>query len=225
MFVRLKNMGKYLLGTLLLLGIALAANARQPKETDFGMWIDFAAMKKFHDASFGVVGEFYTRANNSSIDRTSIGIKGEYAILSWLNTGAGITWMNFKRPGYLELRQRFYFQLEPAWKFSDFKFSFRERFQGTFYPETRTGTPAAYYWRNRFEASYRKSDWKLEPLIDLESLYLINGYDSNIFDEYRYILGVKYHPTKKHKVKCYGMFTNGTTLKRFLLGISYELQL
>jgi hypothetical protein len=225
MFVRLKKMIKYLFGTLLLLCLSLAAESRQPKETDFGVWLDFAAMKKFHKAAFGVVGEFYTRDNNTSIDRTSIGFKGDYAIRPWLLAGAGYTWMNFKRPGYLELRERFYFQLFPILRHSNFNFYIRERLQGTFYKESRTGTPNAYYWRNRIEVGYRKTFWKLEPLISAESLYLIKGYDHNIFDEFRYIAGFNYHPNKNQIIKIYEMFTCGTTLNRFLFGLSYELRM
>ncbi|MEI7831425.1 MAG: DUF2490 domain-containing protein, partial [Prolixibacteraceae bacterium] len=215
---------KYIFATILLLGLFLEAEAGQPKETDSGMWLDFAAMKKFHKAAFGVVGEFYTRANNTSIDRTSVGFKGEYAFHSWLNAGAGFTWMNFKRPGYLELRERFYFQLEPALKCSNFTFFFRERFQVTMYKESRTGTPDAYYWRNKIEGCYRKVSWKLEPLISVESLYLIKGYDRNIFDEFRYIAGVNYHFSGNQKIKIYEMFTCGTTLNRYLFGLSYEIR-
>lgn len=146
MFVRLKKMVKYLFATLLLLGSVFPAVAQQSKEKDFGVWLDFAAMKKFHKASLGVVGEFYTRANSTSIDRTSVGFKGEYRILHWLNGGAGITWMNFKLPGFLERRQRFYFQVEPYFKYSDFVFFFRERLQCTLYPESNTNYPRVYYW-------------------------------------------------------------------------------
>jgi hypothetical protein len=211
--------------TLLLLLLFSGKFSLHAKENDFGVWLDFSVMKKFHKAAFGVVGEFYTRANSSSIDRTSIGFKGDYAIRPWLLAGAGYTWMNFKRPGYLELRERFYFQLLPILRYSNFNFYIRERLQGTLYLESRTGTPNAYYWRNRIEVGYRKTSWKLEPLISAESLYLIKGYDHNIFDEFRFIAGVNYHPNRNQIIKCYGMLTDGKTLNRFLFGLSYDIRL
>lgn len=206
---------------LLLVSVRFTLHA---KENDFGIWLEAAAMKKFHRGALGVVGEFYTRANSTSIDRISYGFKGDYEIRSWLYAGASFTWMNFKRPGYVELRERFYFQLEPVWKCSDFTFTFRERLQVTRYMESRTGTPDAYYWRNRVEGGYRKPSWKLEPLISVESLYLIKGYDRNIFDEFRYIAGVNYHPFGNQHFKFYGMFTNGTSLNRFLIGLTYDIR-
>lgn len=223
MFVRLKNKVNYIFATLLMLGSLLPAEAQQSKATDSGAWLDFAAMKKFNRASLGVVGEFYTRANNTSIDRTSVGFKGEYRILHRLNGGAGITWMNFKLPGFVERRQRFYFQVEPFWKHGDFAFFFRERLQCTLYPVSNTNYPSVYYWRNRLEVAYRKQTWKFEPLASIESLYHIQKVSTKHFDEFRLIFGTNYHITNSQKVKCYGMMTSTTSLNRFILGISYEI--
>ena len=223
MFVRLKKMVKYIFASLLMLGSFLSAEAQQTKETDFGVWLDFAALKKFHNVSFGVVGEFYTRANSTSIDRISIGFKGEYGFLPWLNGGAGITWMNFKLPGNMERRQRFYFQVEPYWNYSGFTFSFRERLQCTLYPESNKNYPSVYYWRNRFEVAYRKQTSRFKPLASVESLYHLQKVSTKHFDEFRMILGTYYHFSINQKVKCYGMMTSTTSLNRFLLGVSYEV--
>lgn len=193
------------------------------KEKDSGIWLDFAAVKKIQKLSLGVVGEFYTRANSTSIDRISVGFKGEYRILHWLNGGAGITWMNFKLPGFVERRQRFYFQVEPYWKYSDFTFFLRERLQCTLYPESNTNYPSVYYWRNRFEIVYRRQNSRFEPLASIESLYHLQKVETKHFDEFRLILGANYHFAIHQKVKCYGMMTSSATLNRFLLGISYEV--
>ena len=195
------------------------------KENDFGIWIDMAAIKKIHSATFGLLGEFYTRNNSNSIERTSIGLKGDYSFFPWLSAGAGYLFMNFKRPGYMELRNRYYFQVEPSWHSSRFYFSFRERLQVTLFPETRTNASATHYWRNRFEACYRNSEWKFEPLIDLESLSLLNGADLKYCDELRILLGSNYHITNNQKIKFYGMLTTGASQDRFIVGIAYEIKL
>ena len=65
------------------LGIVLAANAREPKETDFGVWNDLSVMKRIRANSIGLFGEFYTNDNSRSIDRMSIGVK----VISLLLTG------------------------------------------------------------------------------------------------------------------------------------------
>ena len=78
-------------------------------------------------------------------------------VIILLNAGGGYLLMNFNRPGFNELRDRFYFQVEPSWHLSKFLFSFRERLQITLYPETRTNEPDAYYWRNRFESLHSGS--------------------------------------------------------------------
>jgi hypothetical protein len=225
MFVRLKNIGKYIFGTLVLLGIALAANARVPKDTDFGVWNDLSVMKKIQSNSLGLFGAFYTNDNSRSIDRISIGVKGERPVNHWLNAGVGYALMNFVHPGYNELRDRFYIQAEPFWHLSKFIFSFRQRMQLTLYPHSQTNASNTFHWRNRLEVCYRNPTLKMEPLADVESWYLFGNHNDNHFAEFRFILGANYHLTQYQKVKFYGMLTDGTILNRFILGISYELQL
>jgi len=225
MFVRLKNMGIYLFGTLLLLGIALAANAREPKKSDFGVWNDLSVMKKIRSTSLGLFEEFYTKENSRSIDKMSIGVKGDYSVAHWLKAGAGYALMNFVHPGYNELRDRFYVQAEPFWHLSKFIFSFRQRMQLILYPQTQTNASNTFHWRNRLEVSYRNPSLNVEPLADIESWCLFGNSIATHFTEFRFILGANYHLTKYQKVKCYGMLTDGTILNRFILGISYELQL
>ena len=195
------------------------------KDKDFGVWLDLAATRKIRSATIGLMGEFYTLNNSSSIERTSVGLKGDYSFLPFLSAGVGYLLMNYKCHGYNELRDRFYFQVEPSWHLSDFFFSFRERLQITLYPETRTTEPNAYYWRNRFEACYKNSEWKLEPLINIESFYLLRGMDRKSFDEFRFALGANYHLTKNQNIKFYGMYADETDLNRCILGIAYDIKL
>ena len=195
------------------------------KDFDTGAWIDLAATKKIHAVTFGLIGEYYFSENISTIERTSIGLKCDGQLFPWLSAGAGYLLMNFKRPGYLELRNRYYFQMEPSWHLSKFYFCFRERMQATFFPETRSATPDNYYWRNRFEVCYENESWKIQPLIDLESFYLLKELNVKLFDEFRFLGGANLLLSKNQKLKCYGMYSKGTLLNRFIIGVAYDIRL
>jgi hypothetical protein len=195
------------------------------KENDFGVWLDLAATRKFHSATFGLISEIYTKDNSSTFERLSIGLKGDYALYPWLSAGTGYILMDFFRAGYRELSDRFYFQAVPSWHYHNFSFSFRERMQITLYPETRTNGPTTYYWRNRFEASYKKNAWKWEPLIDLEQFYRFGDFSHNLTDGYRIIVGTNYCPSPNQKIKIYGMLTDGSIVSQYVFGVAYEIKL
>ncbi|MCE1199278.1 MAG: DUF2490 domain-containing protein, partial [Marinilabiliales bacterium] len=117
-------------GVLMLILISLPIML-SAKDRDTGTWLDLTVSKKVGKTIIGCTGEFYTRSDNSSIDRTSIGLKAEYPLLPWLNGCLGYTLMNYKKPGYLELRDRFYGHLESFVHYKGFIFSLRERFHLT----------------------------------------------------------------------------------------------
>jgi hypothetical protein len=195
------------------------------RETDTRTWIDLFATKKIKAATVGFVGEIYTMTNNSTLERTSIGLRGDYSLFPWLSAGTGYILVNFNHRDYHELANRFYFQAEPAWQVARFRFSFRERLQITNYPNSRTGEMNTRYWRNRFETVYKYGSKKLEPLINLESLYLLNDTGLNPFTEFRFTMGSNYHLTDHQLLKIYGMFTSGTYLDRYILGVVYNFTL
>jgi len=213
--------------TIILLFLLMFAGINKiiAEETDTRTWIDLFATKKIHSATVGLIGEIYTINHNTSLERTSIGLKGDYAFFSWLSAGTGYVLVNFKHPGYHELANRFYFQAEPSWHLSGFFFSLRERLQITLYPTTINNEVDSYFWRNRFEVCFKKGEKKLEPLISIETLYLINHIETNPISEIRYTLGTYYHFAKNQKFKFYGMFTEGTHLDRYILGVVYDIKL
>ena len=210
---------------IILLFTVTGTNNLFARDKDFGVWLDLAATRKVRSATIGLMGEFYTLNNSSSIERTSIGLEGNYSFLPCLNAGVGYLLMNYNHPAYDELRDRFYFHVEPSWHFSNFFFSFRERLQITLYPETRTSEPNTYYWSNRFDVCYKNSEWKLEPLINIESFYLLGDVDLKPFDEFRFMLGANYRLTRNQSIKFYGLYTDETDLNRCILGVAYEIKL
>jgi hypothetical protein len=194
------------------------------KKNDFGVWLDMSATKKIHAATLGLIGQIYTKDNSSTLDRLAFGLKGDYTIYPWLSAGAGNVFINFFRAGYQEFANRFYVQVVPSWHLNKFCFSFREMYQETLYPETRTNALTSRYWRNRFEVSFNESAWKFEPLVDLESLYHFGKNSPNPNPGYRIIVGTNYSPTKNQKYKIYGMLTDGTIVCQYIFGVSYEFK-
>ncbi len=194
-------------------------------DKDFGVWLDLAATKKIRSATLGLVSEILTRENSNTLNRISIGLKGDYSFLPWLSAGAGYNLINFYRTGYQELADRFYFQVVPSWRYSNFYFSFRERLQVTMFPETRTNAQNSFYWRNRFEISYKENSCKFEPVMDLESLYHLGESGHNPNAGYRIIVGTNYCPSKNQKIKIYGMLTDGTIVSQYIFGVSCEFKL
>jgi hypothetical protein len=195
------------------------------KKNDFGVWLDLAATKKIHSATFGLISEIYTRNNSSTLDRLSIGLKGDYQFLPWLSAGAGNVVINFFRAGYTELADRFYLQVEPSWHHSHFYCTFRERMQITLFPQTRTDALSSYYWRNRLEIIYKHDSSKIEPLTDLETLVRLGDANFTPTLGYRVTLGFNYHPTFNQKIKVYGMLTDGSIVSQYIFGVSYEFRL
>lgn len=208
----------------LLCVFALSAGAFA-KDSDTRTWIDLFATKKINLATVGLIGEFYTKDDNHTIERTSLGLKGDYALRPWLSAGTGYVLMNFVRTGYHELVDRFYFQAEPSWHMSKFHFSFRERLQVTLYPDSRTSEANSYIWRNRLETTFKSGKAKVEPVIDLESLYTLNQEETNPWSEFRFTAGANYHMSEHQKFKFYGMYTNATHLDRYILGVVYFFSL
>jgi hypothetical protein len=97
--------------------------------------------------------------------------------------------------------------------------------QITLYPETRTNAITSYYWRNRLEIVYKHKAAKIEPLIDVEFLHRIGDINFHPTVGYRITLGANFHPTTSQKIKFYGMYTDGSIVAQYILGISYEIRL
>ena len=193
---------KFLRGLIFISILTLAGvNSLSAKESDSRTWIDLFATKKIKATTVGLIGEIYTMDNNSTLERLSIGLKGDYSFFPWLSAGTGYVLINFNHQVYHELASLLYFQAEPSWHVARFLFSFRERLQITLYPNTKTAEINTYYWRNRFETVYSGGKKKLEPLIDLESLYLLNDTELNPFTEFRFTLGANYNMSHSQHFK------------------------
>jgi hypothetical protein len=196
------------------------------QKNDLGTWIDVEAIHENTSIDYGFMGEFYTKDHNKQVERVSVGCKGDYFLTTSLKCGVGYLLMNYFKPGYTELRNRVYFQSEFRKQFSNWNFSMRERMQITLYPETTEHSGSTYsYWRNRLRIEYKNIYWHIVPVADFESFYLVGKGRQNEFDEFRYSLGVSFIFAKKQKVKIYGMLSDASDLKFYILGLAFDLNL
>ncbi len=196
------------------------------QERDFGCWIDVDVTHKLNSFTIGAMGEFYTKDRYESIDRMSIGAKGDYSLSPSLNFGTGYLLMNYPKSDFNELRNRFYLQTEFRKYMSNWAFSLRERMQLTLYPETNEQEHNTFmYWRNRIRVEYRNTHLKIEPVFDIESFCLTNKGSLNGIDEHRYSLGLNYKLTNLHKIKFYGLISKTRKTKFYALGLDYSLKL
>lgn len=217
-------MSKKTAALLILLTVSLLKSI-SAKENDLTSWIDLVTVKKIHSATFGLSGEFRTMQNIRTVERYGLGVKVDYAFIPWLSAGVGYVISKFKIPDRYERRDRYYFQVEPSFRISKLLFDFRERIQVTQYPGSPINLPPSNLWRNRLETCYKHTNWKVDPLISLESLYLFGDIYHRKFTEIRYSVGAYYHVTAHQKIKFYGMLTENSLLSRFVLGINYEFKL
>ncbi len=213
--------------TIILVIFFSLAGAIVSKATDktTGIWIDMAVTKKVHSFILGITSEVLTKNDWTTLERVGLGCKADYPLFKWLNAGVAFSFLDFKRTGYYELKERYYVQLEPFWHISNFYFSFRERLQLSVSPKYRDLSPDSYYWRNRFEAYYKPGASKLEPLVNFEEWYHIGDYNHSITTGYRISLGANYRPTPREKFKIYGMLTDGTIISQYIVGVSCEFKL
>lgn len=196
------------------------------QEKDFGSWVDVDVSHKSDKFMFGLLGEFYTKSQNKSVDRVSIGAKGDYFLSPALVLGTGYLLMDYSKENLKELRNRVYVQIELKKYLSNWHFSLRERMQLTLYPETKEKELNAFlYWRNRIKVEYQCTNFKIEPVFDIESFCLANKGRLNGIDEYRYSLGLNYKLSTKHKIKFYGLISNTYKAKFYALGLDYSLKL
>jgi Protein of unknown function (DUF2490). len=196
------------------------------QEKDFGSWIDIDITHKLGKCAFGLLGEFYTKDRNESVDRVSVGAKGDYQLAPGLNVGTGYLLMNYCQQNLREVRNRVYLQTDQKKYLSNWAFSLRERMQLTLIPARKEKKhESSLYWRNRIRVEYRNEHLKIEPVFDIESFCLINRLSCNGIDEYRYSLGFNYKLKNYQKIKFYGLISYNNTSRFYALGLDYSLKL
>ncbi|MBL7965555.1 MAG: DUF2490 domain-containing protein [Prolixibacteraceae bacterium] len=192
---------------------------------DFGVWIDLSASKKIKSTDLTLYGEYYTKNNSQTIERTSIGFGACFPIISFMKVDAGYLLLNYNMTDYFEIRNRFFTSLAIKWELQDFVFSLRERIQLTTNSQSGFDVANVVYWRNRFRAEYKNPIWKVYPLATIESFHYIGSISTNTFDEFRYSLAAKYSFTKNQDIMLYGLWSDAVSRNFYVIGLEYEISI
>ena len=157
---------------------------------------------------------------------TTLGI--DYKLLPWLKAGAGYSLIanNSASKGW-SIRNRYSFSLTESWKADRWKFSLREKIQGTNYgSDVNTYQQAQTVWalKTRFKVAYNIPHNKFDPYASAELRTLLNGanpayfqystntglwnntnprYNDVYFNRLRLILGGEYKTPGKNTLDVY----------------------
>jgi len=205
---------------------AVSVNSLQAQDDDFGVWLDAEAALKRGSYKVAFMSEYYTKNNNQSVDRFSVGVDGQKKLDRVFSIGAGYLLMNKNAQDGYEIRHRVYTNAFANWKFSNLKFSVRERLQLTRYPENDLeSSKALAYWRNRAKISYLIPSCKIIPTIGVETFLLMNqSPEVKRLDEIRYSLATAYPVTGKSQIELYGLLADMPRLNQYILGIAYLIE-
>ena len=217
-------MGFYLIDfkSLILVLIVMVFNDVSAQTEDFGLWLDAAGSKKIASSELTLYGEFFTKDNNQSVDRMSIGMEGDRDLNSLLNIGTGYLLMNKNSSENYELRHRFYTNLKICKEISRFKIAFRERLQLTKYPDNvLENSKWLTYWRNRLKISYNLASCRIKPMIGVETFVLLNKPATDRLDEVRYSVSALCPVSNSSKIEIYGLLAKMPDLAQYILGLSY----
>ncbi|WP_372934494.1 DUF2490 domain-containing protein [Mariniphaga sediminis] len=203
----------------------LSCNA-SAQDDDFGLWLDAFANKKIQSSEFSLYGEFFTRNNNRSIDRVSIGLEGDRSVFRFMKIGLGYLLMNKNNTDDYELRHRFYTHAKFKWEVYKLRFSLRERYQVTRYPGYNLESPEYLnYWRNKMKISYEIPSCKIKPVIGVETFVLLNKTDLKRMDEVRYSVSALYPVSGTSNVEFYALLAQMADLHQYILGVSYLIDI
>jgi hypothetical protein len=190
---------------------------------DFGLWADLSVSKSVRAEIFSFNSEFYTKGNSRALERISIGLEENHRINQHLKIGTGYLLMNYNLPNKLELRHRFYSGVGFKWHYKDFEINQRERVQLTLKPGAERNLIKEFYWRNLFQVEYKINSSRISPSASFESFCPFHRADGNLFDEFRYSLGMKYSILSSQSLKLYGLYSETKVKNLYIIGIDYSI--
>lgn len=207
------------------LGSLLKHNASvcMAQSSDFGMWYELGAEKKFTRwFSVGAETEFRTRNNTRTADRWSAGVNAEFRIIKGLKASAGYTFLynnnpeevslksdnvriNKWRPSYWGVKHRVNVSLVGSLNISRLNISLRERWQFTHRPSVDNKkydvdemTWSAVKMKNKHILRSRLQlsyDFPHWKFDPFANVELFNGW---ALEKVRFQVGVEYKYHKKH---------------------------
>jgi Protein of unknown function (DUF2490). len=156
--------------------------------------------------------DFRLRDNFSTADRFSTTLDLNYKVCPYLKLGGAYNLINFnhEKKGW-EVRHRYYFYATGMYKYNNFKFSLRERFQSTYrvgVNKTAKRANPKLYLRSRAEIEYDIPNCKFEPFISFEIFNILNDPIENGINELRYIAGCSYKINKRNAISLSYRYSN-----------------
>lgn len=211
----MKKLGYYLFAGLL----AISFRTQAQTKNDFGIWSSVAVSKSLSKKAT-IVGELENRTadNSSLISRWGVQLGASYKVVKFLSIGAAYQFQYYNDIKYSDFqpRNRFIVYGQGKYKWENFSFSLRERFQLTTKDESdrikASGKINTYkinpssVWRNRLKVEYDIHKSHFSPYASFESFYQLNNPDGNAFEGLRYTVGTSYKINKRNFLDISGIY-------------------
>lgn len=167
---------------------------------DFTSWTKFKVNYKI-DSRFAVSGnlELRTKDDMSTIDRWGAGVGGDYRLTSFLKLETGYE-VHYRNRGNSEWKFRHRYQIgaSTSFKYQNWKFSLRERFQQTF----DQGNVSSRL-RSRLKIAYDPSKGIVSPYFSAELYQSIGGTSFWRVTRMRYRPGMEIDLSEKWMLDLY----------------------
>lgn len=220
--MRLPNVGKYPAIPILLL-FTVTAQAQNP---DWGIWTAAEMEKKLGRWRLNGEMELRTNDNAAVIDRWSVKVGGDYALMKNMKLGAAYEFLHFHDVEYTDYqpRHRLITYAQGKQKWGNFVFSLRERFQVTTKDDSdrikkngKTDTykiNPAWSWRNRLKVAYEIPRSRFTPAASVETFYQLNNPEGNRFDGVRTTLSVACRLDGRKTIELSGIYHKEVNLQK-----------
>lgn len=182
----------------------------------WGSIIDIEINKKISNLSLNLEGEYRTRENFSESERIKTTLEANYKINKYLKIGAGYSFICYNDiEKEWENRHRYFLEAIGDYNIKRFKFSLRERIQGTYREDIseynkqgiRMRVNPKYVLRSRakLEYDYKKSNYS--PYLSTELFYTLNDIEENNIYKIRYQIGTEYKINNNNYINAFFRYT------------------
>lgn len=194
----------------------------QAQENDFAVWSTFGVKHKFTPAlTVGGNLEFRTKDHLKETDRWGIALNGSYQLSRIFKAEAGYEfhYRNRDAQGW-KIRQRYSFGLAASMKWTNFRFSLRERFQQTWSQEKNE-----LHLRSLLKVGYVPSKGIVSPYGSLEFYNSLNGNPFFDLSRVRYRAGTEWKLSQKWGIDTYFLYQKEGSKNKYVLGLDFVLSL
>ncbi|WP_455664264.1 DUF2490 domain-containing protein [Phocaeicola sp.] len=186
----------------------------QAQDHDFSVWSSLNAEHKV-SKNFTLNGgmEFRTKEQLKEIDRWAATINGSYRILPALKLGAGYELhYRYRNEKGWKIRQRYHVGVTGEARWSQLKFSLRERFQQTWEKEKTD-----FHLRSQLKVAYTPHKGNISPYAAIEFYNKLNdGFD---LSRTRYRAGGEWQISSRWNMDLYYLYQSESDRKKHVMGI------